>query len=659
MILPQQDEKGEFIYDDKTHNESFIKMWYELRRLGVKNNKFFLKLYDQTLRGVDPHSETLTQEQKLRISVEVARNPWYYIREVVRIPEDGGITQFVLNRGNLALVWCMLNNLNIMVELPRQTGKTIGTLCVYAWIYDFGTKNSTILFGNKEYADSKLNLQRLKNIRELNPSYLKFVEEQDNNALEYISSTKNKNTIKTMASATSHSQAEKLGRGATTACIYWDEFAFLKFNKFIYSSAAPAQSRAMENAMKNGTPYGKVITTTPNNLDDPAGKECYDMMQAAVPFDEIFYEWDHERVKAYIDKISTNDFVYIKFSYQELGRSERWYRTQCRNLNNDMFMVKREILLEWTYASNTSPFQEEQLSAIADGVIRTTAGKLYLLDNYVFNFVEQITDWRRPWLIGVDVAGGLMRDPSSIVICDPEDLRPMGHFKSSAIDTAELTELLCELATLMPNCVMFIERNSYGKGVIDNLLKTHFERNVYYELKTKEAEKKVKPPTAKTTRPVQDRTYGINTDQSSRQKMINEVLYGIVNDQPEIVRVQDIFNEIKNLERKKNGKIEHRSGEHDDVLFAYLMVRYGMAYGKNIPKFVKYTKNADGSLTTEGHGKALSQIAQLGKANKRASTHGQESLGDSIVREEIARRSRNGYGSALARKFGKVFGLNE
>ena len=64
------------IYDVNTSNQSFIEMWKLLKDKGVKNNKFFLILYDPGLSGVDPYDPNLSDEMKLRILAEVQKNFW-------------------------------------------------------------------------------------------------------------------------------------------------------------------------------------------------------------------------------------------------------------------------------------------------------------------------------------------------------------------------------------------------------------------------------------------------------------------------------------------------------------------------------------------------------------------------------------------------------
>lgn len=197
--------------DTKTKNKSFIKMAKILKRLGINNRFFFLKLYDKGLQGVNPHDPNLSVEMQTRITNECVRNPWYFLREVVRIPEPGGTINFQLHRGNLALAFCMLNNINLIQLLPRQHGKTISAICVYVWIYHFATENSNILFINKEFTDSKENLKRFKNISEQLPEYLKFKHKKDVDNEEYIKCTKNNNTIKAVSVANTPPEADKKG----------------------------------------------------------------------------------------------------------------------------------------------------------------------------------------------------------------------------------------------------------------------------------------------------------------------------------------------------------------------------------------------------------------------------------------------------------------
>ena len=148
-----------------TKNQSFLDMHHYLKARGIKNNKFHLLLYDRDLAYVDPYDPMLPIHMKQKIFVECQRNFWYYCREVVRVPSQGGpYVQFRLDRGNLALNFCFTLNLNIYQEQPRQTGKTVGAEVWYSWVYNFGSRNANMVFLNKKHDDAKRNLSDLKNL---------------------------------------------------------------------------------------------------------------------------------------------------------------------------------------------------------------------------------------------------------------------------------------------------------------------------------------------------------------------------------------------------------------------------------------------------------------------------------------------------------------
>jgi len=205
------------IYDIKTKNISFLKIAAELRRKGIKNNKFMLALYDDGLVGVDPRDKNLSAAMKVKIYNEICVNPWYYLREIVRIPvegrEDG--MPYHIHLGNLTMSYLKWKNINQIVVLPRQHYKTISEICYDTWCMNFGAQNTNIIYLNKEFKDSKENLRRYKNIRLLLPTWLKELieskEDKDNEELK-LTATRN-NSLKAMPAATTTDSADKLGRG--------------------------------------------------------------------------------------------------------------------------------------------------------------------------------------------------------------------------------------------------------------------------------------------------------------------------------------------------------------------------------------------------------------------------------------------------------------
>ena len=302
MVQTQVSNPIRVYYHDTTTNNSFMKMHYFLKAKGIKNNKFFLVIYDPGLMGVDPRDPNLSVQMKLRILREVKINYWFFIREICRIPVEGGAVgsgaRYQLTRANLAMNYLFVLNINQFVEIPRQHGKTVSALCWYLWVFNFGTANTKIMFANKKHDDAKSNLKTFKNLRAALPEYLQMANDVDAmgnkikapNTAEKLQSPVNGNLIVTLPGARNPSLADGAGRGATMAIQYYDEFAFLPYNEIVYTAAVPAFSRASQNAAQNGVPYGMLITTTPGDLTTKEGQYADDMRNKATQWDESFYD---------------------------------------------------------------------------------------------------------------------------------------------------------------------------------------------------------------------------------------------------------------------------------------------------------------------------------------------------------------------------------
>ena len=119
-------KNGKF-YDLQTPNKSFLKVAKELQSLGISNWYFMLETYDYSLVGIDPHAcdkdgnTTLTKDEVSRVMLECARNPWYFLRECARIPDQGGVSvPYKANRGNIAQAWCIWKGIDSWLCLTRR-----------------------------------------------------------------------------------------------------------------------------------------------------------------------------------------------------------------------------------------------------------------------------------------------------------------------------------------------------------------------------------------------------------------------------------------------------------------------------------------------------------------------------------------------------------
>lgn len=369
-------------YQLETANTSFREMHFFLKNKGIQNNKFFLVLYDRDLAGVDPRDPRLSGEMKTKIFKECMRNFWYFIREVVRIPDQGGTVgggiRYKLHRGNLALNYGFIQNWNMFLELPRQHGKTISACCWYLWVFNFGTTNSEFMFMNKKHDDSKLNLARVKEIRAALPRYLRLDEmyNAEGKALrvpdnvETMTNPYNHNKISTKPGARNKANANSIGRGCTMPIHWYDEYAFILHNDIIYSAATPAFATASKNAKLNGAPYGILITTTPGDMTTAEGMDAFNTKEMAIPFNEAYYDFTYQQLQELRATNTDSSFFYIRYTYQQLGSGEEYFKQICIDMKKNWPAIRREVLLEWSNSSDNSPFTKQDLDLIVSIIER-------------------------------------------------------------------------------------------------------------------------------------------------------------------------------------------------------------------------------------------------------------------------------------------------
>ena len=605
MVQQQIQFTQKVYFHTETTNQSFIDMHFILKEKGIKNNAFFLVLFDEDLKYIDPRDPTLNQYMQAKVLREVMHNYWYFLREIVRIPDQGGSVssgvRYKLHRGNLAMNFLFTLNYNMFVELPRQHFKTMSALCRYLWCFNFGATNSEIMFIHKNHEGSKENLGRVKRLRDALPSYLQMSSAigvdgkkkmKVSNTVETLQHPTNYNKIRTLPSARSKILANNLGRGCTMPLHYYDEFAFIMYNKIIYGAATPAYKRASDNAKLNGAPYGILLTTTPGDLQTDEGNYAFDVRNNATPWNERYYDLTYEQLEELRQSNTNSSFFHIRYTYQQLGSGEKYFKEMVVDLQRDWENIRREVLLEWAKIATNCPFKREDLELIEQHCREPIRTMLFgRAQQYQFNIYEDL-DLRYPPIMGVDVAGALYQDSSAITVIDSQSTRVTATFSCNYIPTDDLAELIYTLVkNYMPNAVVNVESNGgFGGSVLQRLVKTDIKKNLYYEIKDKVLEERSNG--IRTVRnAVKVKVYGLNSTKEKRARLI-ELLYERVNYHKDKFIAKPILDEMQAMEVKKNGKVEHSSNSHDDQVFSYLMAIYVWYDGQDLMERYGIMKNS-------------------------------------------------------------------
>lgn len=624
---------GNKFYDVGTANKSFLQVAKDLKSLGIHNYYFMLEIYDYNLVNIDPHTENLTRDQISRIMTECTRNPWYYLREVCRIPDQGGVgIPFKANRGNIAQTWLTLHGIDSWLCLPRQQGKTISFLCLLSWAYSFGTNNSTFIFINKDSGNAKENLQRLKDIIDCLPEFLRFeqiMEEDENGKVKLVKAARNatsmkhpitKNRIIIKPKATSYESALSLARGLTSNILHFDEPEFTPYIKTIIENSVSTFETASRNAKKNGAMYCRAFSCTPGDLDTSMGQEAQEVLSHTTKWSEHMYDMrydslndDKNELLQYVKNNGGNGIVYIEYSYKQLGLTDEWLRNMYNKIQNPV-VVKREILLQRIRGSSDSPFDQEDIEYMAS-MVQPIVDELYLCDHFRFDIYKKL-ERLTPYLVSIDCSTGTNGDSNAITIINPYTVRPDAEFKCPYIGETQFEKLIIELVQEhLPRACIIIERNSVGDGIIDHLLNSPIRSSLYFD-KNKDL---VESNLADQSNVVsmlkrqgdQKKFYGVYTDNKSREDMM-AILFRRVAEFKDDFVTKNITDDIAHLVRFKSGKVAAQIGFHDDSIMSYLIGMYVWYHGNNLSMWgiVKGAKEIENQ--NQGLHRSVEDIENMG-----------------------------------------------
>ena len=599
-------KKMPWILDWKTTNKSFLDLHKDLKRLGIKNNTFFLRLYDKDLQGIDPYSAILPLELQLKIILECIRNPWYYLREVCRIPVDGkpiepgGGTQYRIDRNNLATWYLFLNGIDHYASKPRQTGKTQDAIAKLNYAYHFGAISATILFFNKDAGLAKENLARMKDQRDLLPQYMQmkmaFNEEGGiDKEIDNITTMKNPITkcqVKVMPRATSKDNAMRIGRGYTSSIMFFDEFDFINHNITIIEASVYAYSTASQNAEASSSVYGRLFTSTPGDLSDRDGEAATNYINGTkdavgmLKWDDHMFDTPIDELKKIVHSTSYNGVVFVEHSWKQLKKSMAWYEKQCNLVAYKQEVILREIDLKRLRGSSLSPFTKDQQLYLASHVKTPKYSVDFSNKLAPFQIYEDLHR-NYPYILAIDPADGLSEDNNAVTLINPYTQRAAAEFKCSYISQKELflttttfMDRYCPLA-----CVVI--ENNKGREIIQYFMDSRYRANLWVDedklnqILSTNLDKYGGVKQGALARKVQ----GLNTNTRTRDLMMN-ILATMVNERIDDLYTDYIVSDILNLIRKPTtGKIEAGPGLHDDNIMSYLI---GLCVYFNASNLEKY-----------------------------------------------------------------------
>lgn len=577
--------KEEPFYDWKTHNKSFIRTYKDLQKKGIKNNRFFLRLYDRGLQGVDPYAAVIPVDLQLRIILECFINPWYWLREICRIPEDGtpiipgGGVQYQLDVNNLACWYLFLNGIDHYQSKPRQCGKTQNALAEQNYAFHFGALSTTFLFFNKDQNLAKTNLYRFKTQRDLLPSWMQMKsvlteDHKTDKGIDNITSLMNpvtKNIIRVMPKAINDENANIIGRGYTAAFHHFDEVDFIPHQITIMHASSFAYSTASEKSWNNGGLACRIFTSTPGDANSATGKAANQWVNNMFKWDDSCFDRPINELIKEINTPGKTAVVFVEHSWKQLKKSVKWYEKQCRLVNYVEDKILNEIELKRIAGNSLSPFKRSDLLYISRH-LKEPIDKIRVLNGFHPWLIYEELNPEYPYIMAVDPAEGLDGDNSAVTLINPFTLHPSAEFQCPFINPPVFAQMMIDFADeYCPKCMFVVESNK-GRDIINHLMASHYSEQVWYDA-DKINSKIVDVHDeygAERQAALNRRALGFVTSPSSRPHLFG-ILENIMYEDKEKLCTAYLSNDVAGLIRKPSGRIEAGDGFHDDNIMSYLI----------------------------------------------------------------------------------------
>ena len=597
-------------YDFGTKNKSFLQTAQELKILGIKNWYICLEVkYPQLgVQDIDAWDENITAEQIGRILIESRDNVWFFIREVAKIPAKGAPTPFdpLLTRASHAAIWCYEHNIDFKLCQPRQTHKTTFIELIMVHAFTLSLNNVNIPFLHIKYSRAQDNVRMFRDyITDGLPPYMNpWLHDKRPPGLKSLRYEAHKIGIKPMSKAASADKAMDLLRGETVYVVFGDEWEYIDYIDSIMSGAAPAMHSARDIAKNTGVKTCVVLASTPGNLDTTTGKAAQKMIDSTPRFSERFYDLTPAELTEMFSDMTSGDMevtsVYVEFNWKQLRKTEQWVREQYEDAlkTGKLDEFRRGVLLQRYRGSDKVLFRQEDVDYIVQHM-RTPDYEMMLVKKYVlYVYRHQIQtfdlmsdtpffDINIPYLVGIDVSTGSGGDNTAFVIVHPYTLEIVGELKSPFMSTNDAVRVITELASLMPKCIFCLESNSIGKAIVAFAEESPLIYRFYHDPKldiTKNATT-IDYSQLSLEQRSQNRQYIGTTVTPGVRNTMMELLKRYVRDYHSLLISRFLVEDITKLTINKSGKIEAESGEHDDIVMAYLHTIYILTYGHDLTRF--------------------------------------------------------------------------
>lgn len=592
-----------------TKNESWLRMAKVYRSMGVSNHTFLLALINPHLEFIDPHDPFLTQDERDMITAECRINPWYYFREVARIPGQVGTPPIPVeaNRGNIATWWLIFNHVTMILIQPRQTGKSYTIYELEVYLMDILCEGTLINLYTKDEKLRKEAIDIIKAIFDALPEYLDLRNKRtDANNTEQITVNALKNKLNTFLPRSSEKDANNVARGFGAPFNHIDEGPFCTNSHISIPAMLSAGNAVRDRAKDAGTPYCNILTTTAGKLDTPEGGFIHSKyILESMPWSESLL--DRKNVidlEEYVRRNNHNRYqVSVIMSHRQLGKTDAWLAEKMEESKSAGDAADRDYFNVWTSGTIRHPLSPALLKRIVASKNEKVYHHLFPKQKYMINWNVSERNLEtylanNKLILGADTSSASNGDDIGLVWTDARTLDVAGTATINETNILTFANWLAIHLVENPNVTLVIERRSTGESIIDILLSIlpamgvdPFKRIFNLVVQDKDENRDRFAAASQPMGRRDENFYTLNktafgfatagSGRFSRSMLYGNTMQNAAKRSGSRVYAEKLIEQIVGLE-EKNGRVDHKTGGHDDLVIAWLLTHWFLSDGKHM-----------------------------------------------------------------------------
>jgi hypothetical protein len=616
------------IVHNETKNKTWLRLASLLKYMKIENHMFLLALHNPELKDIDPLDNNLDIRTKALIAKECKENPWYYFREVARVPPIAGgePVQFRANRANIALLWLYFNHITTYLLQPRQTGKSLTIIELIGYLLNTRSNNYNIGLLTK---DEKLRDKTSRHIRdtiECLVDYIQILDKRDVKNSEKISVKKLNNNLSIMLSGSSKAAALNVGRGLSLPTSIIDEFAYITNIHLLLPVLLASAGAAREEAAKSGSDYGTIFTTTPGRLNTNEGRFTHNIYKGSLRWSEKFYDLKDQTTLEEVMVKNTSgrgkyNVMLLEFNHRQLGFTDEWLAKRMSDALSEGEDAESDFLLKWVGGSFSSPIDKDILEILKDTSIKnprvdiSTSGYIlnwYVSESTLYNMLNNgyVT-------AGLDTSEAIGNDDTTLVFRYSKTGETIATGVFNETNLIMFANFLLDILNKYDNLVLVPERKSSAGAIIDHIIlmmhasnKNPFKRifNMVYN----EKEKYIKQypelfmsrcPSMEVMNKFKSKIGFATTGAGifARSELYGNTFNFALKYTANVTRDVMLIEQLSGL-TVKNNRIDHSDGSHDDMVISWLLSMWFLQKAKNKDLYVN---NADTGLRDIVDNKAM------------------------------------------------------